>query len=46
MTYHRPVITGNVLKVRWSCVKLSEKNRGKNQQKIKVRGRVADPDLE
>ena len=33
MTYHRPLFTGNVLKVRLSCVKPSEKNRENNQQK-------------
>ena len=29
MTYPRPLFTRNVLKVRLSCVKPSEKNRGK-----------------
>ena len=50
MTYHRPLFTGNVLKVRLSCVKLSEKNRGKNQQnnhgkgkKNQDRGRIYTP---
>ena len=42
MTYHRPLFTGNVLKVRSSCVKPSDKNRGKNQQKITVRGKNQD----
>ena len=33
MTYHRPLFTENVLKVRLSYVKPSEKIRGKNQGK-------------
>ena len=39
MTYHRTLFTGNVLTVRLSCVKPSEKNRGKNQQKNHGKGK-------
>ena len=33
MTYHRPLFTGNVLKVRLSCVKSSGKNMEKKSAK-------------
>ena len=33
MTYHRPLFTGNVLKVHLRCEKHLEKTGGKNQQK-------------
>ena len=33
MTHHRPLFTGNVLKLRLSCVKPSEKNREKINKK-------------
>ena len=53
MAYHCPLFTGNVLKVRLSCVKPSEKNREKNQQKNprdgeknQDRGRIYTPELE
>ena len=40
MTYHRPVFTENVFKVRLSCVKPSEKKTVKKyEQKITVRGK-------
>ena len=39
MTYHRPLFTGNVLKVRLSCKKNFQKNRGKNQQKNHGKGK-------
>ena len=39
MTYHRPLFTANVLKVRLSCVKPSEKTGGKNQQKNNGKGK-------
>ena len=44
MTYHRPLFTGNVLKVRLNCVKPSEKIRGKNQQKNQDRGKIYTPE--
>ena len=51
MTYHRPLLIGNVLKVRLSCVKPSEKNRGKKStknsrqgEKNQDRGRIYTPE--
>ena len=39
MTYHHTVFTRNVLKVRLTCVKPSEKNREKIGKKVTVRGK-------
>ena len=39
MTYQRPLFTGNVLKVRLSCVKPSEKNTETNQPKNHSKGK-------
>ena len=39
MTYHRPLFTGNVLKVRLSCEKNLKKTGGKNQQKNHGKGK-------
>ena len=38
MTYHRPLFTGNVLKVRLSCEKNQQKNhgKGKNQDRVRI----------
>ena len=46
MTYHRPLFIGNVLKVRLSCVKhsekISKKNHGKGE-KNQDRDRIYTP---
>ena len=42
MTYPRPLFTGNVLKVRLSCVKPSEKTEKKISIKITVKGKNQD----
>ena len=43
MTYHRPLFTGNVLKVRLSCVKPSKKKqKEKSAKKITVSGKNQD----
>ena len=39
MTYHRPLFTGNVLNVRLSCVKPSEKKQGKQISKNHGKGK-------
>ena len=51
MTYHRPLFTGNVLKVRLSCVKSSGKNTEKKSAKThgkgkknQDQGRICTPD--
>ena len=50
MTYHRPLFIGNILKVRLSCVKPSEKQGGKSAEnhrkgkKTQDRGRLYTPD--
>ena len=39
MTYLRPLFIGNVLEVHLSCVKPSEKNRGKKSAKKSRKGK-------
>ena len=39
MTYHRPLFTGNVFKVRLSCVKPSEKKQGKKSAQNHGKGK-------
>ena len=39
MTYHCPLFTGNVLKVRLNCEKNFQKNRGKKQEKNHGKGK-------
>ena len=39
MTYHRPLFTGNVLKVRLSCVKTLRKKQGEKSAKNHGKGK-------